>query len=556
MDKHSISRRDFLKGAALGAVGIAGLGLTGIPTKAEAAVEEQSAFPAGADWLGEAPEIAESEITETIETEVLICGGGTGGLFAGAATAELGLQTLIIEKNAMLGTVRDDIGSIGSRLQIEDGSIVDKAEAIKTHMMYCAGRVDERLAHIWANESGAAVDWYEQILEESGGAKLWVEGGYDQLPEGFYKKFPTGHSPAYEEGMTGTIIVSEYVKAKGGEIRLETPLVKIECEGKKVTGVIARDTLNKTYIRINASKGVIIATGGYQQNTAMLHALQPDTVNLMPPLTDGAVSGEGIKACLWMGAEMDDVHTSMLFDRRAIPPNETPATATQVGFFWTGSQPFLKLNLRGERFANESIPYDFMPHTASMQKDKCYVMVYDANYGADIERFNTVGCSRQYPYPNGAAPNIPFPAVDGMNQGLIEQGLIQVADTLEELAEKVNVPVETFVASVNRYNELFDAQEDADFYKEPYRLSEIRTAPFYAVRTCSYILCTLDGIRIDTQMRPLDTDSEPFEGIHVIGDASGSYYAHTYPNFFTGHAAGRTLTFARRVARVLNGETV
>jgi hypothetical protein len=66
----------------------------------------------------------------------------------------------------------------------------------------------------------------------------------------------------------------------------------------------------------------------------------------------------------------------------------------------------------------------------------------------------------------------------------------------------------------------------------------------------------MDGIHIDTQMRPMDKDNVPFEGIHVIGDTSGSYFANTYPNLFTGYANGRTTTFARRVARILSGGPV
>ena len=70
------------------------------------------------------------------------------------------------------------------------------------------------------------------------------------------------------------------------------------------------------------------------------------------------------------------------------------------------------------------------------------------------------------------------------------------------------------------------------------------------------ILSTMDGIRIDTQMRPLDEENVPFEGLHVIGDTSGSYFAHTYPNLFTGYANGRTTVYARRVSRILAGEPV
>ncbi|MDR3276921.1 MAG: FAD-binding protein [Treponema sp.] len=548
-----LSRREFLKTAATGAAGVAVLGA--VEGCATLGTEGESA--GARDWLGRAPEIAESRIKETIETEVLICGAGTGGLFAGAATVEKGLKTLIIEKNIMAGIVRDDVGSIGSRLQEAEGSVLDKEEIIATHVQYSAARVDQKLVRIWADESGAAVDWYEGLFNANPQAgKLWHEGGYDRIHQGFYKKFPTGHSPEWNPAYgSGATLLSEYIISKGGEIRFSTPLVKLESLGRRVTGAIAGSE-SQGYVRIKAAKGVIIATGGYQQNSRMMQALQPDTYNLMPPFRDGSNAGDGIKACLWLGAEMDDVHTSMLFDRRALLPTETPATApnTRSEMFWIGSQPFLKLNLRGERFFNESAPYDFSLHAASLQPGKCFVSIFDGNYLEDIQRFDTVGCSRIYPYPNGAPPNIPVPAILGMNEGLKAGGFLVEADTLEELARKANLSAENLSAAVARYNALYDQQRDEDFFKEAYRLSAIRTPPYYAIRVAAHFLCTLDGVRIDTRMRPLDTEGSAFEGIHVIGDASGSFFAHTYPNLFTGEACGRTLTFARRVARFLNGE--
>ena len=120
----------------------------------------------------------------------------------------------------------------------------------------------------------------------------------------------------------------------------------------------------------------------------------------------------------------------------------------------------------------------------------------------------------------------------------------------------MNLPVDTFVATVNRYNELAAKGEDEDFYKEAYRLLPVDTAPFYAFRNTSFALSTLDGVRIDTHSRPIDADGKAFQGLYVIGDCSGSYFAYSYPNLCTGYAHGRTLTFARRVAREINGEEV
>lgn len=91
----------------------------------------------------------------------------------------------------------------------------------------------------------------------------------------------------------------------------------------------------------------------------MLEALQPDTVkNFSYNSGLPGTTGDGIKACLWAGAAFDEAHTSMLFDRCSLPPDGLSGDPSD-GMFWMGSQPWLKVNLAGERFTNESEPYDF-----------------------------------------------------------------------------------------------------------------------------------------------------------------------------------------------------
>ena len=120
------------------------------------------------------------------------------------------------------------------------------------------------------------------------------------------------------------------------------------------------------------------------------------------------------------------------------------------------------------------------------------------------------------------------------------------ADTIEELAEKLGLPVDNFKATVDRYNELYDKQDDEDFGKEAYRLSALRTAPFEGIRMSGgYFICTMDGIKIDTNINAVDKDGNPIEGLYVAGDCSGGYFDTSYPNLLAGAAAGRSVTFGR-----------
>jgi succinate dehydrogenase/fumarate reductase flavoprotein subunit len=172
--------------------------------------------------------------------------------------------------------------------------------------------------------------------------------------------------------------------------------------------------------------------------------------------------------------------------------------------------------------------------------------VWDSTYETDIERFATHGCSRLYPHENGTQPVFPMEMIVDMNAGLEAEGYIVRADTIEELAEKLNLPVDTFVKTVERYNELAAKGEDEDFGKESYRLSTMDSAPYFGTRQCGgYFICTMDGIQIDDNLHAIRADGSPIEGLYVVGDCSGNYFSESYPNLMGGAAAGRSTTFGR-----------
>ena len=174
-------------------------------------------------------------------------------------------------------------------------------------------------------------------------------------------------------------------------------------------------------------------------------------------------------------------------------------------------------------------------------------MVWDANYIEDMMRFDTHGCSRMFDHVNGAESVWPLALNEGVFMPMYrEQGYVVKADTIEELAEKLGLPVDNFKATVDRYNELYDKQDDEDYGKEAYRLSALRTAPFEGIRMSGgYFICTMDGIKIDTNINAVDKDGNPIEGLYVAGDCSGGYFDTSYPNLLAGAAAGRSVTFGR-----------
>ena len=514
---------------------------------AEQPLEEE----ASADWLGEEPVVDEADITETVECEVLVVGAGSSGCFAAAAAAEAGADTLLIDRfgHDMASGIRDTLAACGSSEQLVDGADVDKQVAARYICDWSQGYARYSLAKLWADRSGETIDWYTNVLAESG---ISFRHEIDEHQTSNYQYLDVGHSIQYTDNYTETLAmdaVLDYAEGHGLTVRYETTMVKLEKDGSgRVTGIIAKNA-DDSYLRINASKGVILGCGGYSGNEEMMKALQPQSVeqtcvNYSKP----GAKGDGIKACLWAGAIMDTTHTAMIFDRGAVKPDYAgePGKASDGMMSWMGSQPFLKVNLKGERFINEYLPYDMVLHAAASQPHHTYCTIWDSKYPEDCEKFATHGCSRLYPHVNGTAPVFPMETVIGMNEDLEEQGYIVQADTVEELAEKLGLPVDTFTATVEHYNELAANGEDTDFGKESYRLSTLTEAPFYGVRQCGgYLICTMDGIQIDDNMHALDANYQPIPGLYVIGDMSGNYFSHSYPNLMSGAAAGRSATFGR-----------
>lgn len=513
------------------------------------------------DWLGKAPEIAEKDIVRTEKTEVLVIGCGTGGMFAVAAAAEAGAKVIGIDRYPTGTGIRDDLAAIDSRYQKAWGTKIDKFDFITAATQYAAGHIKQDLVRVWCDESGETIDWYGDRLKERG-VELWHESG-DKVDESRYHHFPTGHSPRWRTSDDGTgkpldgnRVLFDYAKKKGARFDYNMRMVKLEKKDGRVTGCIAQNADGK-YVRYLASKGTVVATGGYSLNYKMLEALQPHSLRVIGRnrSVPGA-HGDGIRACLWVGAAMDGTHTALKFDRCALRPDQPNGAETakkgDVGMFWMASQPWLKVNADGKRFINESGTYENILHADEYQKGHCHYTLFDSNWTKYVAQFKMHGCSRLVPFENGADPNIPWQVFqEKYFPALLEKGFLKKADTIEDLARQLGLPADALKATVTRYNKLVADGNDVDYGKEAFRLSPLDKPPFYGAKNTGDILCTLDGIVIDENMNAIDTEGNPIPGLYVIGNDSGCYFANTYPNLVTGMACGRTVTFGRHVGRRL-----
>ena len=526
------------------------------------------------DWLGKEPDIDETAITETVDTDILIVGAGNGGMFAAAYAAANGLNFRVIEQNANVQDTRHWYGAVDSAAAKEAGEpATDKAKLLSEISRYASGKCDQRVVKTWINESAAMHDFMRSILEDkygwvcdftSGSEAAWptenAEHNTDYL-------FPVQeHNYMASESASGLArneLLLQYIQELGYDVDFKTSLAKLEKNSDgRITGIIAQSTEDDHFIRYNANKGVLLACGGFPGNPYMMEQLDPLGTSVTTACSySPADKGYGIRAAVWAGANLDKEAAPMLFDRGVVAPgvdggyvdSDTAfggkAFPGKIRQYNPGTQPFLKVNRNGERFANESCPYNDIVYAAAHQPGRVYAQICDANILEDAKRFHTIGCSAQT--RNGGEKYI-----QGKMDEAIEAGALFKCDTLDELADKMGftgAAKDTFLATVERYNELYDKQNDEDFGKPAYRLSAIRTAPFYGCWLGASLLTTEQGIAINEKGQALDNNNQPMEGLYITGDMSGSFFANNYPCLMAGVAMGRTLTFAMKAVKQMAG---
>lgn len=540
----------------------------------EGASDEGEEAASDEDWIGTAPEIDESEITETLETDLLIVGAGNAGLAGAALASDLGLDFLLVEKAANCQRTRHWFGAVNSKFTKEAGIEVNKMQVLNELCRYASGKADPRVIKLWIDESYMTADFVDRILSEYGyvceftsdtGAEPEVQDAYDYCApiQHYYSAGPDCPEEYKSLGRNG--IFEDYIKKAGHEVLFNRQLVVLDKDGDKVVGGVFKDTENGNYVRIRANN-VLLTTGGYPANFEMLAKRDPVTAAVTSLAYYGATdTGDGIKAGAWAGAALDPEPAPMFFDRGLIAPGQDAGQMKDEFGNWcyAGSgaqwnpttQPFLKVNRYGKRVYNEASPYNDGPYGAYSQPGRVLCQIFDNNFPDDVTRFHTLGCSAQ------TRQQLPrfwgTDGTDGEIQQKVDAGLIMKADTLDELADKLGFEgeaKETFLATVEHYNQMYDAGVDDEFGKPAYRMSAIRTAPFFGSWYGASLLTTGDGLRINEKAQVLAAGTmKPIEGLYAAGDCSGSFFANNYPELFPGVAVGRSMTEALKAVRVVAG---
>ena len=527
------------------------------------AVPTTRVVPDASAWLGEEPEVAEADVVATYDTDILIVGAGCAGSAAAATAAEMGLHAIVVERGASVPETREYLGAVNSRFMREAGApAVDPEKVLNEISRYASGKADRDLIKLWVDNSAEVVEWIDKTMTAAGKSVLLD----------IHENHPTGgtdyylpivqHSwePSYTYPMRNDLFAQASQDA-GNPVLYNCSLVRLVREGRVVTGAIC--DYEGSLIRINAQR-TIIATGGYAANAQMMSALQPDAVAVTTTESyHGLDDGSGIRAALWAGASKQSDPTPILFDRGAVVPGQDagfeacadgayrfPGKNYQLNI---GSQPFMKVNRHGVRFANESTPYDNMLFATRRQPGGVFCQVFDGNAAKDIARFSMIGCASYTTgiVASGAMSVEEFIQFDGGSSTFAK------ADTLDELADKLGfagADKEAFLKSCDEYNALYDAQDDTAYGKEDYRLSELREPPFYGCWFGASLLGTLDGLHINARMQVLDADWQPIPGLYAAGDASGDFFDTNYPEYIPGLACCRSVTEGRYAVKYIAEE--
>ncbi len=482
--------------------------------------------------------------------------------------AQNGLNFRTIETLNSTQETRNGFGAVDSRLYQEAGcEPVNRKKLLSEIRRYANGKCNERVIKMWIDESAAMYDFVASYMETDpynyecqityGDGARWPEQCDEDNTVYYFSE--TRHFYPVTCDRNGVFLAS--MQGMGYDVDFNTTLAKLTRDGDRVTGAIAQNVLTGDLIKINAAKGVLLACGGYGGNPYMMTQLDPQSCSVVTCQSGSPRDrGQGIRAAIWAGAAFDKEAASMLFDRGLVAPGvdagyrenpkafghrEFPGTLDQ---YMSGTQPFLKVNRHGQRFANESCPYSDIVFAAGNQPGGVYAQVFDANYYEDVLRFHTIACST-------------YAQREGAMQEELEtyepQGLIQKADTIEELAEKLGFEGEdreNFLATVEAYNAAYDAQDDEEFGKPAVRLSQIRTAPFYGGWLGGSLLCSMQGISINEKTQAMKADhSAPIEGLYVAGDNAGSMFSGAYPCNMPGPRNGSAMVQGIKAVKQMGG---
>lgn len=490
------NRRDFVKGATASAVGIAAIGMLdgcGNPTETEGNKSSTASQYA-------------SKVKETIDADVLVVGSGVSGLAAAVQAAELGLKTALIEVNSSRGGIGPEgISAMGSTLQKKLGIDIAMGDVIEHDDVFFNFRLNALFWQDMLKASGENIDWLiSKGVEFTGVVDDYKGSGKFKM----FHWFPGDHNCAnaysahMEKAFTSSNNASLILKTRGRELIMD---------GDKVVGLYATKS-DDSVVRFNA-KAIVLGTGGYGGNYDMV-AERWNGLYKGRWECDGILSnaGDGLNMALAVGG--NDVSRERCFLGKIVCK-----TKDTTLFNFGNLTRACWVNETGERFTNEACNTfgSFCTINPVINQQKSYAIM-DANILSDKDVISVFPDALNKAKANADAENL------------------IMADSLEQLADKLGFDKKLFISQIQKYNTMCDAGKDSLFKKEAKNLIKIGTAPFFAARQILRGHSNIGDLEINRNMQVIRRDYSAIKGLYAVGIESNMNYRETYTIEIPGSA--------------------
>lgn len=515
------------------------------------------------DWLGTEPEIDESKVAKTVDVDVAVVGCGIAGVAACRSVAEDGGLVAAFEKADGPQCRSGEYAVINGRVQAKWGRDTWTREQIDdiidSHMVESTYRCKRSIMSKWAHNIGDAFDWWVEanpdlyyaettrsaIPDES--ADNFIIPIFYPLPEHYDWKqerfpcYPTSVEFKPDQHVTVEANMQKAIDTGNVQTFYGCFVEKLIMENGRCVGLYARDAATGEYIKCNASKGVILSTGDYSQNTKMLKHFCPEVIenNIQCLFTNVDVEGnftnqgDGIQLGMWAGAQVQQSHAPMI--------HHMGGGADLAGVGVMGNAGFLNLDLNGKRFMNEDLPGQQLENQIELQKNRESWQIFDSNWPEQLPYmpaahggacyYEDYASEDEGPKNNTTYRNYKSPY---QLEAAVADGRAVKADTLEELVAKIypddTAAQQTALDSIRRYNELAKAGYDEDFHKPASRMWAVENGPFYADKfTTALLLVCIGGLESDKDCHTFDADRNVIPGLYVAGNIQGNRFATEYP---------------------------
>ena len=515
------------------------------------------------DWLGTEPEIDESKVAKTVDMDVAVVGCGIAGVAACRSVAEDGGLVAAFEKADGPQCRSGEYAVINGKVQAKWGRDTWTREQIDdiidSHMVESTYRCKRSIMSKWAHNIGETFDWWVEanpdlyyaettrsaIPDES--ADNFIIPIFYPLPEHYDWKqerfpcYPTSVEFKPDQHVTVEANMQKAIDTGNVQTFYGCFVEKLIMDNGRCVGLYARDAATGEYIKCNASKGVILSTGDYSQNTKMLKHFCPEVIenNIQCLFTNVDVEGnftnqgDGIQLGMWAGAQVQQSHAPMI--------HHMGGGADLAGVGVMGNAGFLNLDLNGKRFMNEDLPGQQLENQIELQKNRESWQIFDSNWPEQLPYmpaahggacyYEDYASEDEGPKNNTTYRNYKSPY---QLEAAVADGRAVKADTLEELVAKIypddTAAQQTALDSIQRYNELAKAGYDEDFHKPASRMWAVENGPFYADKfTTALLLVCIGGLESDEDCHTFDADRNVIPGLYVAGNIQGNRFATEYP---------------------------